>query len=138
MAFPSGDHTGEESEVSLADVSCRGVPPSIDTSHKLVALLLVSGFQLRTVKTIQRPSGDGRGSPTRCMRTISWMLKACGLVRSGAAAPCVVSDFVWAVAVPIGVAVNPNKNAIANDPLDHRRQSTMMRNMVPSFRCKVG
>src|SRR5262245_1391737 len=71
MVRLSGDHVGDESECPGELVSWRCLLPSSDESHKLVVVLLASGSHWLTVKTIHCPSGDGCGSPTRCIRTMS-------------------------------------------------------------------
>src|SRR3712207_124266 len=55
----SGDQVGDESLMASPVVSCRGSPPAADTIQRFVVALLVSAFQVRSVKTMCWPSGDG-------------------------------------------------------------------------------
>src|SRR5262245_61815662 len=71
----SGHQEGDDSLTSLAAVSCRRLTPSAFITHKLVVGLFDSASHARTVKTIDLPSGDTTGSPTRGMRTMSWTQK---------------------------------------------------------------
>src|SRR5207249_7310651 len=50
---------------------------------KFVVALFASASHARTVNTIHCPSGDGAGSPTRCIRTMSCTPNGCGFVKSG-------------------------------------------------------
>src|SRR5262249_53010402 len=81
----SGDHVGELSLRCFADVSCRSFEPSVLTSHRFVVALFASESHARTVNTTHWPSGDGTGSPTRCIRTMSCTPNGCDFAKPGAA-----------------------------------------------------
>src|SRR5262245_25778885 len=94
MVRPSGDQTGPLSATCLADVSCLRFFPSTDTSHRLIVVLFASGSQVRRVNTIHVPSGDGVGSPSRSIDTMSYTENGCGLVRSGNLSPANVGSII--------------------------------------------
>src|SRR5262245_53122405 len=85
MVRLSGDQVGEGLLNPPAFVRWRGCDPSSATSHRLVVVLFASASQDRSVNATQRPSGDGTGSPTRSIRTMSWTPNGCGSDSRGAA-----------------------------------------------------
>src|SRR5262245_21374959 len=105
----SGDQVGDVAAWFFALVSCRRFDPSTDISHRFVVALLVSGSQALTVNTTDCPSGDGCGSPTRCIRTMSCTPNGCGFESDSGA---VAFGFSWANSPE--TITTPTKTLMAN------------------------
>src|SRR5262245_64244121 len=91
IVLPSGDQRGPVSE-AFADVSCLRLLPSMETSQRFVETLLASGSHVRRVKATQRPSGEGCGSASLSIATMSCTEKGCGSAEAPAATPTGAKD----------------------------------------------
>src|SRR5882724_2528457 len=71
MKRESGDQVGEASVTRGALVRRRTDEPSSAASQRLVVFLLAASSQVLRVKAAQSPSGEGIGSPSRSIATMS-------------------------------------------------------------------